>query len=237
MLVGFEEGLLEHVLGVLVVLGDVLGEAVDFVLIVIDQLGEGGAVAGAGLGDQRGFVEGDGGGAHGTALLTISGWSDIRPDGFDTLKNKPMNQLQVTLPDGSVQSVAEGTRPIDVPAKISQRLADDAIVARVNGTLWDLSRPLEADAKLEILTTKSAGGSAGVPAFDRAPAGGGGAGAVSGDEARDRAADRERDSITTSSATRRLRRRIWRSWRARMWEIQARDLPYETQVHGESRQG
>src|SRR5579862_8588649 len=67
-----------------------------------------------------------------------------------------MNQLQITLPDGSVRSVPEGTRPVDVARDISPRLADDAIVARVNGNLWDLTRPLEGDAKLEILTTKSA---------------------------------------------------------------------------------
>src|SRR5580692_8717943 len=67
-----------------------------------------------------------------------------------------MSNFQVTLPDGSVQSVAEGTRPIDVAKGISQRLADDAIVARVNGNLWDLTRPLDGDANLEILTTKSA---------------------------------------------------------------------------------
>ena len=44
---------------------------------------------------------------------------------------------------------------MDVARSISQRLADDAIVARVNGNLWDLTRPLESDAKLEILTTKN----------------------------------------------------------------------------------
>ncbi len=63
--------------------------------------------------------------------------------------------VQVTLPDGSVQSVDDGSRPIDVARKISNRLADDAIVARVNGDLWDLNRPFESDAKLEILTTKN----------------------------------------------------------------------------------
>src|SRR5580704_10894336 len=63
--------------------------------------------------------------------------------------------LQVTLPDGSVQNFDAGARPIDVARKISPRLADDAIVARVNGDLWDLNRPLESDAKLEILTTKN----------------------------------------------------------------------------------
>jgi threonyl-tRNA synthetase len=65
-----------------------------------------------------------------------------------------MESIQVTLPDGSVQSVAAGSRPIDVARGISPRLADDAIVARVNGDLWDLNRPFEADAQLQILTTK-----------------------------------------------------------------------------------
>src|SRR5580692_5670897 len=66
-----------------------------------------------------------------------------------------MSNLQITLPDGSVQSVSEGARPIDIAAGISQRLADEAIVARVNGDLWDLERPFEGDASLQILTTKN----------------------------------------------------------------------------------
>src|SRR5579872_3749663 len=66
-----------------------------------------------------------------------------------------MSNLHITLPDGSVQSVTEGTRPIDVAQSISKRLADDAIVARVNDDLWDLNRPFESDAKLQILTTKN----------------------------------------------------------------------------------
>ena len=61
----------------------------------------------------------------------------------------------MTLPDGSQQTVPQGTRPIDVARKISSRLASDAIVAKVNGDLWDLNRPLESDAALEVLTTKS----------------------------------------------------------------------------------
>src|SRR5260370_9316500 len=63
--------------------------------------------------------------------------------------------IQVTLPDGSVQTVAPGARPIDVAKGISTRLADDAIVARVNGDLWDLNRPFESDSTLQILTTKN----------------------------------------------------------------------------------
>jgi threonyl-tRNA synthetase len=66
-----------------------------------------------------------------------------------------MSNFQVTLPDGSVQSVPAGSAPIDVARSISPRLADDALVAKVNGDLWDLNRPLEADAKLQILTPKN----------------------------------------------------------------------------------
>jgi threonyl-tRNA synthetase len=66
-----------------------------------------------------------------------------------------MSSLTITLPDGSHQTVPQGTRPIDVASSISPRLAADAIVARVNGELFDLTRPLESDAQLEILTTKN----------------------------------------------------------------------------------
>jgi threonyl-tRNA synthetase len=67
-----------------------------------------------------------------------------------------MSSFIITLPDGSQQTVPAGTKPIDVAKAISPRLAGDAIVARVNGELYDLTRPFENDAKLEILTTKNA---------------------------------------------------------------------------------
>ncbi len=48
-----------------------------------------------------------------------------------------------------------GVKPADIARGVSPRLAEDAIVARVNGELWDLSRPLEGDATVQILTTKN----------------------------------------------------------------------------------
>jgi len=62
--------------------------------------------------------------------------------------------INVRLPDGSAQPVEPGTRPIDVARSISPRLADAAVVARVNGQLYDLTRPLDQDADLQILTAK-----------------------------------------------------------------------------------
>ena len=66
-----------------------------------------------------------------------------------------MSSFSITLPDGSQKSAAPGERPLDVALAISPRLADAAIVARVNGALWDLTRPFEGDATLEILTAKN----------------------------------------------------------------------------------
>src|SRR5260221_3114713 len=62
--------------------------------------------------------------------------------------------ITVTLPDGSSKTMPQGSRPMDVAKSIGPRLADDAVVARVNGQLYDLTRPFEGDAKLEILTSK-----------------------------------------------------------------------------------
>jgi threonyl-tRNA synthetase len=63
--------------------------------------------------------------------------------------------ITVTLPDGSQQAVPAGSPPLDVAKSISSRLAADAVVARVNGELYDLTRPLDEDSTVEILTSKS----------------------------------------------------------------------------------
>src|SRR5664280_2760727 len=65
-----------------------------------------------------------------------------------------MSHIEITLPDGSKQSVAAETRPIDIARGIGARLADAAIAAKVNGEMFDLTRPIEQDATLQILTAK-----------------------------------------------------------------------------------
>src|SRR6202162_6360429 len=71
-----------------------------------------------------------------------------------------MDAIQVTLPDGKVQEVPQGTTPADIARKISPRLADAALVARVAepndgaGELIDLRRPLDHNVKLHILNEK-----------------------------------------------------------------------------------
>src|SRR5438067_9809221 len=62
--------------------------------------------------------------------------------------------IHVKLPDGSTKEVPKGTSPLEVAKSISPRLAEAALVAKTNGDLIDLTRPLEKDADLRILTEK-----------------------------------------------------------------------------------
>ena len=65
-----------------------------------------------------------------------------------------MDTVQITLPDGAIREVPRGTTAAQIAHQISPRLAKEALVARADGELVDLSRPLEHDAKLSILTAK-----------------------------------------------------------------------------------
>ncbi len=61
-------------------------------------------------------------------------------------------KITVTLPDGTERSLAAGSTAGDLAASIGRRLARDALVARVNGSLVDLATPLSDGAEVEIVT-------------------------------------------------------------------------------------
>ncbi|MBA3584899.1 MAG: threonine--tRNA ligase [Gemmatimonadetes bacterium] len=64
--------------------------------------------------------------------------------------------ITVALPDGSALELATGSTPLDAAAQIGPGLAKAALVAEVDGQLRDLSRPLEGDAGLRLLTERDA---------------------------------------------------------------------------------
>src|SRR5438105_4127130 len=66
-----------------------------------------------------------------------------------------MNQVSITLPDGSSRNVPAGTRVGDIAVEISPGLARAALAGVVDGTLVDLSYPIEKDAALRIVTDRS----------------------------------------------------------------------------------
>lgn len=58
--------------------------------------------------------------------------------------------MNITFPDQSVKEFAAGTTPLEVAKSISPRLAADVLAAKVNGQEWDLSRPINEDASIEL---------------------------------------------------------------------------------------
>jgi threonyl-tRNA synthetase len=66
-----------------------------------------------------------------------------------------VDSIRITLPDGSVREMPAGTTALDVAKSIGSRLAKAAIGAKIDGEVVELDRPIEHDARLEILTEKS----------------------------------------------------------------------------------
>lgn len=60
--------------------------------------------------------------------------------------------FKISLPDGSVREMPEGSTPADVAAAIGPGLAKAALAAKVDGEMVDLSRPFTGDAELALVT-------------------------------------------------------------------------------------
>lgn len=79
---------------------------------------------------------------------------------FDALKVKydafvaaqPRNAIKITLPDGrQMDGTSWETTPLQIAKMISNSLADRLVISKVNGELFDTTRPLEGDCTLELL--------------------------------------------------------------------------------------
>ena len=63
--------------------------------------------------------------------------------------------IKITFPDLSVKEFECGITAEKIAETISSSLAKKCIIAKVNDELYDMSRPIEVDAKLELLTDVS----------------------------------------------------------------------------------
>eukprot|EP01136_Pigoraptor_vietnamica_P037806 Opistho-1_new@106271 len=79
---------------------------------------------------------------------------------FDRLKKqydeevaaKTPEPIEITLPDGKVvQGQSWRTTPLEIALGISKGLADNTIIAKVDGEVFDLERPLERSCRLALL--------------------------------------------------------------------------------------
>jgi len=60
--------------------------------------------------------------------------------------------IKITLPDGTVKEFEKGVTGLDIAMSISEGLARNVLAAKVNGEVWDATRPLENDAEVQLLT-------------------------------------------------------------------------------------
>jgi len=67
-----------------------------------------------------------------------------------------VHTITVTLPDGSTRNVPSGTSLREIAEGIGPRLAKDALAGKIDGRLVDLAARVEQDARVEIVTPKSA---------------------------------------------------------------------------------
>ncbi len=60
--------------------------------------------------------------------------------------------INITLPDGSVKQVAQGSTPLEIARQISEGLARNVLAAKVNGKVVNATSPLSEDTDLQLLT-------------------------------------------------------------------------------------
>lgn len=66
-----------------------------------------------------------------------------------------MNQINIQFPDGNTKEFDKGTTTEDIAQSISPGLRKKAVAGKFNGQLVDLTRPLEQDGAIEIITPGS----------------------------------------------------------------------------------
>ena len=59
--------------------------------------------------------------------------------------------INITFPDGSVKPFEQGVTAYDIAMSISPRLAAEVLAAKVNETVYDLTRPIKEDAAIQLL--------------------------------------------------------------------------------------
>lgn len=60
--------------------------------------------------------------------------------------------INITFPDGKVRQYEPGTTALEIARSISEGLAQKVLSAKVNGEVWDATRPITTDSTLTLLT-------------------------------------------------------------------------------------
>ena len=60
--------------------------------------------------------------------------------------------IKIKFPDGNVKEFESGVTGLDIARGISSKLAKEVLSISVNGEIWDLTRPITADAEIKLFT-------------------------------------------------------------------------------------
>src|SRR5678815_2412081 len=60
--------------------------------------------------------------------------------------------IKITLPDGSIREFPKGVTGFEIASSISEGLARNVLAAKVNGEVWDSTRPINEDSTVQLLT-------------------------------------------------------------------------------------
>jgi len=79
-------------------------------------------------------------------------WDKFKAEYEAEIASKIPQTITVTLPDGKlVEAQSWRTTPYQIAQGISQGLADNVVISKVNNVLWDLDRPLEEDCSINLI--------------------------------------------------------------------------------------
>ncbi|KAF5129079.1 hypothetical protein DV495_002653 [Geotrichum candidum] len=79
-------------------------------------------------------------------------FDQLKKEYDEEIAKKERLPIKITLKDGKIiEGTSYETTPFEITKNISKSLLDRIVISKVNGELWDLERPLEGDATLDLL--------------------------------------------------------------------------------------
>ena len=82
-------------------------------------------------------------------------WQQLKAQEAAEIERKEKSPIKVTFVNKDGEKVVDGvawqTSPIEICRNLDRKLSKETIIAKVNGQLWDLERPLESDSTVSFL--------------------------------------------------------------------------------------
>ena len=79
-------------------------------------------------------------------------WDRLKAEREEWIASQPRDSITITLLDGkALPGKSWSTTPYEIASGISKGLADNCVVAKVDGEVWDLDRPFEKSCKLQLI--------------------------------------------------------------------------------------